>query len=165
MKRSEAPRLLLISSMRGTRSGHRSYASYLRRFAALATPPEQRVLEHSIVNSNFILVGAIAAGRAAMMGGISSALFFDPKVGVLRGKMQMLHPNRPRPPGPACTCGSASGHCSFRTAVCGICLYPDCHEDVYHKSQSGVTDLLQVQQISYHTLVSSNIMRMGKDEG
>ncbi|RTE68346.1 hypothetical protein BHE90_017274 [Fusarium euwallaceae] len=98
------------------------------------------------------------------MGGISSTLFFGPKVGVLRRRMQMLHPNRYRPPGPARTRGSASGHCSPRTAFCCICLYPDCHKSVYHKSQSGVTDLLQVRQVSYHTLVSSNIVRMRKDE-
>jgi hypothetical protein len=35
---------------------------------------------------------------------------------------------------------------------------------VQHKSQSGVTDLLQVRQVSYHSLVSSNIMRTRKDE-
>lgn len=35
---------------------------------------------------------------------------------------------------------------------------------VHHESQSGVTDLLQVRQVSYHSLVSSNIMRTRKDE-
>ncbi|KAJ0132748.1 Uncharacterized protein HZ326_24182 [Fusarium oxysporum f. sp. albedinis] len=35
---------------------------------------------------------------------------------------------------------------------------------MHHKSQSGVTDLLQVRQVSYHSFVSSNIMRTRKDE-
>ena len=35
---------------------------------------------------------------------------------------------------------------------------------VQHKSQSGVADLLQVRQVSYHSLVSLNIMRTRKDE-
>lgn len=56
-------------------AGDRGYASCLRCFAALAIPPEQRVLDHSIVYSSSILVGATAARTAAaMMGGINSML-------------------------------------------------------------------------------------------